>query len=191
MSLLDFFKKTVNEVVDNALRDDKYDVHLIFNGKSGGTYNGMRYLAESISSKNKTALVNEGIQFEPSENEKGGIIVFSTDVNAEELSKNKIINFLKQKTQSIINRLSATKKIDKIAVKNKLVGWTIGHYFSGRYTSPTNGKQYGENSLSLEIIGIDFEKLCQIAMELCESFHQESVLVKDFSSGRVLFINPS
>ena len=59
------------------------------------------------------------------------------------------------------------------------------------YANQTNGKQYGENSLTLEIIGIDFEKLCQIAMELCETFHQESVLVKDFSSGRVLFINPS
>jgi hypothetical protein len=136
-------------------------------------------------------MINEGIQFEPSEDKKGGIIVFSTDVNAEKQSENRFINFLKQKMKTISNRLNATKKIDKIAAKNELVGWTIGHYLDGRYTSPKNGKQYGENSLSLEIIGVDFEKLYTIAMEICDSFSQESVLLKDFSSGRVLFVDKS
>ena len=90
---------------------------------------------------------------------------------------------------TISNRFNATKKIDKIAAENDLVGWTIGHYFNGRYTSPKNGKQYGENSLSVEIIGVSFDQLVKIGMEICQSFRQESVLVKDFSSGRVLFVD--
>ena len=166
----------------------------IYNGRDGGAYNGRRYLAEAISSEGKEALCSslcEGIQFEPSEDEKGGVIVFSTDVNAEKKSENRIINFLKQKLATIVNRLNATKKVDRIAAKNELVGWTIGHYFDGRYTSPKNGKQYGENSLSVEIIGVPFEKLYSIAMEICESFSQESVLLKDYSSGRVLFVDRS
>ena len=72
----------------------------IYDGKAGGTYNGARYLSEAIKYNHKRALctnLNEGIHFEPSENEKGGIIVLSTDVNAVKQSENKVINFLKQK----------------------------------------------------------------------------------------------
>lgn len=185
--------KSATEDVNESILLKKFKIYEIYNGKDGGAYRASRYLAKSITSEGKTpiysSMLNEGIQFEPSENEKGGIIVFSTDVNAEKQSENKIVNWLKQKMLTISNRFNATKKIDKIAAENDLVGWTIGHYFNGRYTSPKNGKQYGENSLSVEIIGVSFDQLVKIGMEICQSFRQESVLVKDFSSGRVLFVD--
>ena len=134
-------------------------------------------------------ILSEGIDFEPEENEKGGIIVFSTDVNAVELSPNKIKNWFKQKIATYTNRFQSTKMIDKIADKHQLIGWTIGHYLDGRYKAK-NGKMFGENSLSVEIIGINFEKLISIAEDICRDFKQESVLLQDFSSGRVLFVNP-
>lgn len=184
-------KKTINEA--NELEKlNGFKLYEIYNGKSGGAYRSSRYLANAIrfdESKCIYSTLNEGIQFEPSPDKKGGIIVFSTDVNAEKQSDNKIVNWLKQKMMTITNRLNATKKIDKIAADNKLVGWTIGHYLDGRYTSPKNGKQYGENSLSVEIIGVNFEQLMKISMELCSAFAQESVLLKDYSSGRVLFVD--
>ena len=185
-------KTAINEIEKNE-RCLSCKIYEVYNGIDGGAYRASRYLAKAITSKGKepiySSMLNEGIQFEPSENEKGGIIVFSTDVNAEKQSENKIINWLKQKMKTIGNRLNATKKIDKIASDNELVGWTIGHYLNGRYTSPKNGKQYGENSLSLEIIGVNFETLMKIAIEICSSFSQESVLLKDYSSGRVLFFD--
>lgn len=197
MGLLEIFRNTVNvlneqNTLNNIYKDFMIDE--IYNGRDGGTYRASRYLAKAITSEGKERLyssfpLNEGIDFEPSPNEKGGIIVFSTDVNAEKQSDNKVVNWIKQKMMTISNRLNATKKVDKIAVDNELVGWTIGHYLDGRYTSPKNGKQYGEKSLSVEIIGVDFETLMKVAMELCSAFSQESVLVKDFSSGRVLFVN--
>ena len=186
-------KGVINEVNENEIYN-KFNIYEVYNGKDGGAYRASRYLANAIKSDASKCLytsLNEGIQFEPSENEKGGIIVFSTDVNAEKQSDNKIVNWLKQKMMTISNRLNATKKIDKIAADNELVGWTIGHYLDGRYTSPKNGKQYGENSLSVEIIGVNFEQLVKISMELCAAFSQESVLLKDFSSGRVLFVDRS
>lgn len=134
-------------------------------------------------------ILSEGIDFEPEENEKGGIIVFSTDVNAVELSPNKIKNWVKQKIATYTNRFQTTKMIDKIADKHQLIGWTIGHYLDGCYKAK-NGKMFGENSLSVEIIGINFEKLISIAEDICRDFKQESVLLQDFSSGRVLFVNP-
>jgi len=196
MSFFKLFSNVINNInAENALNEGykKYSIDEIYNGVDGGAYRASRYLAKAITSEGKEKIyssfpLNEGIDFEPSEDEKGGIIVFSTDVNAEKQSENKLVNWIKQKMMTIKNRLNATKKIDKIAAANDLVGWTIGHYLDGRYTAK-NGKQYGENSLSVEIIGVNFETLIKIAMELCESFTQESVLVKDFSSGRVLFVN--
>lgn len=135
-------------------------------------------------------IMSEGIQYEPDSNQKGGIIVFSTDVNAVELDPNRLRNWIKQKLSTIKNRLSFTSKIDKIADRHSLVGWTIGRFLDGRYKAK-NGKMFGENSLSLEIIGVDFKELISIAEELCVSFKQESVLVKDFSKGRILFVDPS
>lgn len=196
MSFFNLFSNVINNInAENSLNEGykKYSIDEIYNGVDGGAYRASRYLAKAITSEGKEKIyssfpLNEGIDFEPSEDEKGGIIVFSTDVNAEKQSENKLVNWIKQKMMTIKNRLNATKKIDKIAAANDLVGWTIGHYLDGRYTAK-NGKQYGENSLSVEIIGVNFETLIKIAMELCESFTQESVLVKDFSSGRVLFVN--
>ena len=64
----------------------------------------------------------------------------------------------------------------KIAKQHDLVGWTIGKYLNGRYFSTETGKQYSEDSLSLEIIGIDTNEMIKIAEELCKVFDQESVL---------------
>ena len=193
MRYLDFFKKVTDIISEDKLDLDKFGNRVIelYNGVDGGAYNYGRYLSKAITSESKDILfssLNEGIDFEPGENEKGGIIVFSTDVNAEKQSDNKFVNWIKQKMKTLGNRLRATKKVDRIAAKNELVGWTVGHYLSGRYTAK-NGKQYGENSISVEIIGIDIDTLIKVAMELCDEFSQESVLVKDFSSGRILFVN--
>lgn len=140
------------------------EIDEVYDGKSGGAYNSARYLAAAIGNKGKDLLdagynINDGINIEPLPHQRGGCIVFSTDVT----------------------------NIDTIAADNALIGWSIGHYLDGRYTA-TNGKRYGENSLSVEIIGVDLDNLIKIATELCNSFTQESVLVKDYSSGRVLFL---
>ena len=131
---------------------------------------------------------SEGIMFEPSEKERGGIIVFSQEVNAIKLSKSKLINFIKQKFETLKNRLTGKSKIDKIADENELIGWTVGNYLDGRYKAK-NGKMYGEKSLSVEIIGIDTDTLIKIAEQLCDAFMQESVLVKDYSTGRIMFVD--
>lgn len=130
----------------------------------------------------------EGIQFEPDDREKGGIIIFSTEVNAKELSTNAVANWIKQKLSSLSNRINRFRKIDRIGKKHDLVGWTVGKYLSGRYTAK-NGKAFGEDSLSLEIIGVDSDTLFKIAEDVCKEFNQEAVLVKDYSTGRILFID--
>ena len=48
---------------------------------------------------------------------------------------------------------------------------------------------FDENSLSVEIIGIDSTELIKIAEELCIAFLQESVLLKDFSNNKIFLVN--
>lgn len=161
----------------------------------GNAYSLSRYLYKAIVvsedrtiAKDLPKVISEGIQFEPDENSKGGVIIFSTEVNAVKQSENKIINWLKKKVKTIKNRFTAEKKLDKIAQAHDLVGWTVGKFLHGRYTGK-NGKVYDENSISVELIGISSDELIKIAEEVCRAFDQEAVLVKDYSKQKVLFVD--
>ena len=148
-------------------------------------YSATKVYANTIIATN----IEAGIKWEVSDDIKGGIIVFSDEVNAVKLSDNKLINWLKHKYATISNKFGRTKKIDKVAQDNDLVGWTVGKFLKGRYTGD-DGNVYSENSLSVEIIGVDFDKLVEIAETLCREFNQESVLVKDYSTlGRIVFVD--
>lgn len=147
-------------------------------------------MSEGIDWKNSKSQLKEGVQWEIEPDKKGGIIVFSTDVNSVEMSPNKIVNWLKQKFATLKNRMQSTSKIDKYGEKHNLGGWTIGHYFDGRYTDK-KGNFFGENSLSVEIVGEGTDEMISIAEDICREFNQESVLLKDYTSHRILFIDPS
>ena len=193
-------KQMIDEEVRNVLNqkgiipentDANYKIVTLYEGKQKSAYSIGAYLSAAIK-KNGNVLfsrLNEGIDFQPPANERGGVIVFSTDVNAVQMDEQKVVNLLKQKMQTISNRINLPKKIDRLAISHDLIGWTIGKYLNGRYTAD-NGKQYGENSLSLEIFGVSCATLIKSAEELCDLFVQESALVKDYSSGSVMFVKP-
>ena len=162
--------------------------------KNGNAYSLSRYLAKMIEFNPNTMMassndiIDESIDLVFSDRSKGGIILFSLEVNANEQSKNKLIDFLKKKFKTLKNKITYRSKIDSIAKDHNLIGWTIGKYLDGRYFSKETNKQYSEDSLSLEIIGIKTDELIKIAEELCEAFDQESVMLKDYSTGDVMLI---
>lgn len=120
---------------------------------------------------------------------KGGIIVFSSDVNAEKLGENKIANWIKQKLLSLKQRIFHKNILKKILETNKdVLGYSIGNYFTGRYYDEINKKFYDDHSLTVEIVGISQELLYEIAEEICKAFNQQSVLVKDCESGDIKFL---
>lgn len=164
-------------------------------GNGKGVYNLNKILSHAIMYDEEKRVayslnMNEAVAFTEPENKRGGIIVFSEEINAVELSKNKIIDWIKQKVSTLKNKLTGKKRIDVIADNYDLVGWTIGNYFDGRYKAK-NGKFYGEDSLSLEIIGVDTDTLVNIATDVCKEFQQELVLVKDYSTNTVMFVDPT
>ena len=86
MGLLNIFRNTVSTINEQNVLNSIYKAFTIdevYNGRDGGAYRASRYLAKSITSEGKERLyssfpLNEGIDFEPSQNEKGGIITFSS-----------------------------------------------------------------------------------------------------------------
>lgn len=132
--------------------------------------------------------ITEDIDFEFEK--KGGVIVFSTDVNISELSDNEFFNKIKQTVTSLLNRIFTKKKVSKIMKKHdEVYGFTIGKFVKGRYKAK-DGSIYDENSTSVEIIGIDSGVLLSVAEDIAEEFQQETVLVKDYQKSSIYLATP-
>ena len=120
--------------------------------------------------------------------EKGGIIVFSVNVNAVQLSTNKVVRAIKNTLETLKNRLLKNRKINKVISQHAdIFGVSIANYVKGRYKSD-NGSMYDESSLSIEIIGITSDVLNKVAEDLAKEFQQETVLVKDYASNRIYLV---
>ena len=184
-------KRIVSEAIKKVLNEENGAVEGVRPLNMKGTYNGNRYISFNVSPENTifSHSLNEEIRFEPDSSHKGGMIVFSTDVNSIPLSNNAIVNKFKQFFKTWQNRLTATHMIDNISISHKVGGWTIGHFLNGRYKDYDTGEMFSENSLSLEIAGIDSDELMQIARELCNVFKQQTVMVKDYSTLRIMFVD--
>ncbi len=125
---------------------------------------------------------------------QGGIIIFSTDVNAVIDEMFPDASKLKKKVLSIWetlkNRVMVDKKLTKAILPHKEVyGFSIGNFFKGRYRSDEGGT-FDEKSKSIEIVGVPFELICAIGAKVAVEFKQQSVLVKDNSSHVIRFIRP-
>lgn len=172
------------------------DKHNIETHSTMGAYNGFGYLAHSIRyDENKVIcssdnLLNEDIDWEVDRSKLGGIIVLSTDVNAVSLSANRLANWIKQKWETLKNRISYNKKIDKISKKyDDVFAWTVGKYLHGRYKAK-DGTIFDENSISVELLNVSIDTIISFAEELCKEFSQETVLVKLYGEDRILFVKP-
>jgi len=120
--------------------------------------------------------------------DKGGIIVFSVNINAVQLSNNKVVRYIKNSLETLKNKLFKDRKINKVLSNyDEVYGVTIGNFVKGRYKSE-NGNLFDESSLSIEIIGITQEVLNRVAKELAKMFQQETVLVKDYTSNRIYLV---
>ena len=122
------------------------------------------------------------------ENKKGGIIVFSTDMNTIQQSENKIIEWGTNKYRTLNNRIFKASILDKIAHNNKDNAITVGNYLQGRYKAK-NGSMFTKDSVSVEILGVHDNMLFSLGEELCKDFHQECVLIKSYHDGGVYFVD--
>ena len=118
----------------------------------------------------------------------GGAIVFSTDVNSIELSRCGFKNWLVQKYKTLTNRFKSRKTLDILRRKNDISAWSVGRGFRGIYTGK-NGRIFDENSIVINIVGQKFRKVVKVAKEICEESNQECVMVRDYETNQVYFID--
>lgn len=124
---------------------------------------------------------------------RGGLVVFSTDVNAVEVNDNKLINKIKQLIATFNNRINRNKKIHNTInnlnkgikkPEEKIGAYSVGNFFEGKYVGD-NGEMYNDKSLSVEINGISSRTLLSFAELLAKEFMQETVLVKDLNLNKI------
>lgn len=148
--------------------------------------------------KNRDAFkLTEGLhanQFDV-KNHRGGIIVFSVEVNAVHFSDNKLVNKITQMVKTWNNRITKKSKLDKVKDKfnadpdndgQSIFYMSVGNIFNGQYKDD-KGKIYNEKSLTLEVDGLSSKGLLRLAELVCLEFNQESVLVKDLNKNKIYY----
>jgi len=192
--LVKMVKDVINEVGicrDWNIREVRYFHPSGRSLPNGSHYQRGNFLHECMVNKN-AYMLDEGVHDEQYGLAKyrGGIITFSTDINALELSKNKIINFLKQKLETFKQRLGRHSKIHNIINKfngnsEEFIGaYSVGNFFHGKYVGD-NGEMFNEKSLCIEVNGLSSRSLLRLAEYLSDSFRQETVLVKDLNNNKI------
>ena len=135
--------------------------------------------------------LKEGISYEFED--KGGIIVFSTDVNAVIDAKGfkaVVKGFFKTKFSTFLNRFKRHSKISNVLQSfNDVQAYSVGNFFRGKYFDRGTGKTYSEKSMSVEIIGIPTEMLVPIAEKIAIEFNQKEVLVKEYGTNRIYLVD--
>lgn len=133
---------------------------------------------------------------------RGGVVLFSNDVNSVDVSRYRILNWAKRKFKShsfrffsksrlnkvITNFNQDDKMLDKVGVEDYIGAFSIGNFFSGRYIGD-NKKVFDEKSLSIEINGMSSKGLIYLAEEFAMEFEQEIVLVKDLNKNKYFLVH--
>ena len=194
-------EEIVNNVIDSIIIE--HTVHFkeikYFHPNGNTMPNGSHYqrggfINECKINKNNFML-DEGVHGEQygMKQHRGGIVVFSTDVNAVKLNDNKLINKIKQLIITFNNRINRNKKIHSTINKlnkeirkseERIGAYSVGNFFKGKYVGD-NGEMYNDKSLSVEINGISSRNLLSFAELLAKEFMQETVLVKDLNMNKI------
>ena len=125
--------------------------------------------------------------------DKGGMIIFSPKVNAVELSEDPVENDSQQKYLTDYNRSFSKGMVDSLVsdflhqAGKEIQGYTWGSGFEGHYVTKTN--TFTEDSLTLELTGLNSQELIKLAETIAWAFFQETVLVKDYNNGKVYLVD--
>lgn len=119
---------------------------------------------------------------------KGGVIIFPAPNNSENMDKSQFSKYLLKNLDIINDYLFKQKNIESILQKDKIqVGCSIGNFFNGRYYS-SNGQLYSNASITIELVDLDFNDVVTIAENLCKQMKLDSLLVKDNSQFKMVYI---
>ena len=102
------------------------------------------------------SLLSDGIDWGSKGDMRGGTVVFSSEKDFKNLLEMGLLDYVGLCDQT---------------------GWVVGHNYSGRFRAP-DGQDFGEGSLTLDIIGMSDDRLLSIAGEICHTLGLKCVLLK-------------
>lgn len=189
-------KESVNKVLSETKQTTRWKEVKYFHPEGKTMPNGSHYqrggFIHECKQNSNSFILDEGVHNNQygMTNYRGGIIVFSTDVNAVELDRNKILNKIKQIITTYKNRFNRGSIIHNIVNKFNEKGeehigaYSVGNFFKGKYVGD-NGEMYNEKSLAVEINGLSSESLLTVAEMIAQEFMQETVLVKELNKNKI------
>lgn len=132
-------------------------------------------------------ILAEAIVHEFPPEEHGGVITFSTEVNATiEPGSNLLARLGRQVAATLKSRHQGWTAYGRSKRAIQQAGG-IGFNFArsrGHYRDPSTGAAFDESSISIDITGINTQQLQDLARSLCRQFDQQSVLIYDRTTGR-------
>ena len=121
---------------------------------------------------------------------RGGVIVFTTDVNADKLRDDEIKQFLETFTQ----RLKKDEKPHTVRHKSNsedFIGThSLGHFFKGKYVGE-NGEIFNNESLALKIKGLSSKELLRLGEKLANDLVHHAVIIKDLNTNKIYIAESS
>lgn len=129
----------------------------------------------------------------------GGMIVFSTDVNAT--AGGGIWGKIKGFAKTILNRWTRYTKVQNV-MEGEIeemnrgrsdpidTGWSVGNLFRGKFYSAKTGKTFDEQSMAIDIRGAEMDFVYDVGESLAKKFNQEAVLVVDHETGKSHLLMP-
>jgi len=115
----------------------------------------------------------------------GGEIAVSPNVTRR-FSESDIINWIRQKAATIINRVKRDSYVMDVVKKTfkdqclPEIGFTVRRTGRGRYISP--GVESDEKSFEVVVKGVPYDVLAALGRGLGEQFQQSAVLLTDYSA---------
>jgi hypothetical protein len=85
------------------------------------------------------------------------------------------------------NKNIIQEKLEEIKTKKDTYAFSIGNFLENDYKDKREN-HYSDKSLCIEIIGLNFKKLENIANKLKEESEQKYILIKDYESGKLSLI---
>ena len=146
---------------------------------NGCSYQRGGFIHECIINK-ESFVLDEGVHGKQSgmKQSRGGLVVFSTDVDTVKLNDHKLTDNIKQ----LITTFNTKRSEERIGA------YSVGNFFKGKYVGE-NGEMYNDKSLSVDVNGISSRTLLSFAELLAKKFMQETVLVKDLSTNKIYLAN--
>lgn len=118
----------------------------------------------------------------------GGVIIFPVDQKIEGMGKEEYETYLKSKIKETQNYLFKQKNIETILDFSDDISCSMGNLFNGGYHT-VNSKSYTERSFCIEFKNMNFDDVLKIAENLCTLPKNDVVLVTDYSSYKMVFVD--